>query len=163
MTATATTDTSLAAPTVGDLRELARYTTATGTERALGGQRVDGVVVVTDYARSPVPLERQRQAAKRTSPERGKELRWAVYNEVKGQRFERTDEEWAPFLRSPTRRLEQLLVWPESSPLARWRLIEAWTIAAHGPYMAVAGGFRLAFWSEEAAHLGPRLDGALVR
>jgi hypothetical protein len=37
MTATATTDTSAAAPTVGELRELARYTTATGTERALGG------------------------------------------------------------------------------------------------------------------------------
>jgi hypothetical protein len=45
------------------------------------------------------------------------------------------------------RRLEQLLVWAESSPLPRWRLIEAWTVAAHGPYMAVAGGFRLAFWS----------------
>jgi hypothetical protein len=27
----------------------------------------------------------------------------------------------------------------------RWRLIEAWTVAAHGPYMALAGGFRLAF------------------
>ena len=47
MTATAITDTSAAAPTVGELRELARYTTATGTgtERILGGQRVDGVVV----------------------------------------------------------------------------------------------------------------------
>jgi hypothetical protein len=52
MTATATTDTSAAAQTVGEPRELARYTTATGTgtERILGGQRVDGVVVVTDYA-----------------------------------------------------------------------------------------------------------------
>ena len=44
MTATATTDTSAAAPTAGEPRELARYTTATGTERVLGGQRVDGVV-----------------------------------------------------------------------------------------------------------------------
>jgi hypothetical protein len=69
VTATAT-DTSAAAPTVGELRELARYTTATGTERVLGGQRVDGVVVVTDYSRSPVPLERQRQAAKDRSPGR---------------------------------------------------------------------------------------------
>jgi hypothetical protein len=50
MTATATTHTGAAAPTVGELRELARYTTATGTERVLGGQRVDGVVVLTDYA-----------------------------------------------------------------------------------------------------------------
>ena len=46
MTATAT---SATAPAVGELRELARYTTATGTERVLGGQRVDGVVL-TDYA-----------------------------------------------------------------------------------------------------------------
>jgi hypothetical protein len=50
MTATATTDTSAAARTGGELRELARYTTATGTERVLGGQRVDGVVVLTDHA-----------------------------------------------------------------------------------------------------------------
>ena len=48
-------------------------------------------------------------------------------------------------------------------PLPRWRLIEAWTVAAHGPYMAVAGGFRLAFWSEEAEHHGPRLERALAR
>jgi integrase len=50
MTATATTDTSAAAPTVGEPRELARYTTATGTERVLGGQRVDGVVVLIQAA-----------------------------------------------------------------------------------------------------------------
>jgi hypothetical protein len=98
-----------------------------------------------------------------TQPQTGEELRWAVYNEVKARRFERTDEEWAPFLRSPARRLEQLLIWPESTPLQRWRLIEAWTVAAHDPYMAVAGGFRLAFWSEEARHHGPRLDRALAR
>ena len=42
-------------------------------------------------------------------------------------------------------------------------MIEAWTVAAHGPYMAVAGGFRLAFWSEEAEHHGPRLERALAR
>jgi hypothetical protein len=70
MTATAITDTRAAAQTVGEPRELARYTTATGTKRALAGQRVDGVVVVTDYARSPVPLERQRQAAKDRRPGR---------------------------------------------------------------------------------------------
>ena len=96
-------------------------------------------------------------------PRTAEELRWAVYNEVKGRRFERTDEEWAPFLRSPARRLEQLLAWPERTPVARWRLIEAWTVATHGPYMAAAGGFRLAFWSEDAAHHGPRLDRALAR
>ena len=50
MTATATTDTRAAAQTAGEPRELARYTTATGTERVLDGQRVDRVVVITDYA-----------------------------------------------------------------------------------------------------------------
>jgi hypothetical protein len=50
MTTMATTDTRDAAQTVRELRELARYTTATGTERILGGQRIDGVVVLTDYA-----------------------------------------------------------------------------------------------------------------
>jgi hypothetical protein len=43
MTATATTDTRDAAQTVGEPRELAWYTAATGTERVLGGQRVAGV------------------------------------------------------------------------------------------------------------------------
>ena len=50
MTAAAATDTCSAAATVGEPRELARYTTATGTERILHGQRVHGVVVVTDHA-----------------------------------------------------------------------------------------------------------------
>ena len=108
-------------------------------------------------------LQTSTTGSEETQPRTGQELRWAVYNEVKAQRFERTDQEWAPFLRSPARRLEQLLVWPESTPLPRWRLIEAWTVAAHGPYMAVAGGFRLAFWSEDARHHGPRLDRALAR
>jgi hypothetical protein len=93
----------------------------------------------------------------------GEEVRWAVYGEITAQRFARTEEEWAAFLRSPTRRLEQLLVWPGGMPVARWRLIEAWTVAAHGPHLTVAGGFRLAFWSEDAAHHGPRLDRALAR
>jgi hypothetical protein len=67
------------------------------------------------------------------------------------------------FWSTPSSAPTALLVWPESSPLPRWRLIEAWTVAEHGPYMAVAGGFRLAFWSENAAHHGPRLDRALAR
>jgi hypothetical protein len=102
-------------------------------------------------------------SSEETRPQTGEELRWVVYNEVKAHRFERTDEEWASVLRSPKRRLEQLLAWPDSTRLPRWRLIEAWTVAAHGPYMAVAGGFRLAFWSENAPHHGPRLDRALAR
>jgi hypothetical protein len=108
-------------------------------------------------------LQTSTTGSEETGARPGEELRWAVYNEVKGRRFERTDEEWAPFLRSPAQRLEQLIAWPQSTPLPRWRLIEAWTVAAHGPYMAVAGGFRLAFWSEDARHHGPRLDRALAR
>lgn len=98
-----------------------------------------------------------------TEARTGEELRWAVYNEINVCRFEQTDEQWAPFLRSPARRIVQLLAWPRSTPLPRWRLIEAWTVATHGPYMAVAGGFRLAFWSEQAEHHGPRLERALAR
>jgi hypothetical protein len=86
MTATATTDTSAGASTAGEPRELARYTTATGTARVLGGQRVDGVVrflpgdgvvlvpqqgVSEDDARSsrrvPTPPAR-RDAARRKRP-----------------------------------------------------------------------------------------------
>lgn len=50
MTTATVTDTRPCAPIVGEPRELGRYTTATGTERVLRGQRVDGIVVVTDYA-----------------------------------------------------------------------------------------------------------------
>jgi hypothetical protein len=124
--------------------------------RGLTGARARFSEIVTALQTSTTGSEKNR-------PGTGEELRWAVYNEVKAKRFERTDQEWAPCLRSPTRRLEQLLVWPERTPLPRWRLIEAWTVAAHGSYMAVAGGFRLAFWSEHAAHHGPRLDRALAR
>jgi hypothetical protein len=93
----------------------------------------------------------------------GEELRWAVYREVMARSFARSDAEWAPFLRVPAVRLEQLVAWPQDSRVERWRLIEAWTVASHGPYMAIAGGFRLAFWSENAPHHGPRLDRALAR
>ena len=55
MTAAGATDTRIAAATVGEPRELARYTTATGTDRVLRGQllrgqRVHGVVVVTNHS-----------------------------------------------------------------------------------------------------------------
>ena len=66
-------------------------------------------------------------------------------------------------LQTPARRLEQLLEWPLERSCPQWRLIEAWTHAAHGPYMALAGGFRLAFWAEERNHHGPRLERALAR
>ncbi|MGZ6669252.1 MAG: hypothetical protein ACXVH3_31685 [Solirubrobacteraceae bacterium] len=114
-------------------------------------------------SKSATATETSTTGTEKKTPQSAEDLRWVVYNEVKGRRFERTDEEWAPFLRSPAHRLEELLSWSDSAPLPRWRLIEAWTVAAHGPYMAVAGGFRLAFWSEEAEHHGPRLERALAR
>jgi hypothetical protein len=93
----------------------------------------------------------------------GEDLRWAVYNKVMAARFAHSDEEWAPVLDLPCRRVAELLEWPNKRPCPRWRLIEAWTHAAHGPYMAVSGGFRLAFWSEDRGHHGPRLERALAR
>jgi hypothetical protein len=114
-------------------------------------------------ARSERDPASEISSTRKNDARRGEELRWAVYNEVKDRWFERANREWEPFLRSPARRLEQLLAWPQSAPCPRWRLIEAWTIAAHGPYMAIAGGFRLAFWSEQAQHHGPRLERALTR
>jgi hypothetical protein len=47
-------------------------------------------------------------------------------------RFARTDEEWMPFLQVPCRRVAELLDWPAGRPVQRWRLIEAWAVAAHG-------------------------------
>jgi len=97
-------------------------------------------------------------------PADGEDLRWVVYHQVMGERFARPDEQWAPLLDSAVDRVKQLSSWPENvSAPPRWRLIEAWTVTAHGPYMSVAGGFRLAFWSEDAAHHGPRLQRAMAR
>ena len=93
----------------------------------------------------------------------GEDLRWAVYNQIAAARFARTDEEWTPFLQAPRRRVAELLGWPADRPVERWRLIEAWTLAAHGERMSAAGGFRLAFWSEDKPHHGARLDRALAR
>ena len=74
------------------------------------------------------------------------------------------DDQWEPLLRPPRQRVQQLSEWlQDEPPPSRWRLIEAWTVAAHGLHMSVAGGFRLAFWSEDAEHHGPRLERALAR
>jgi hypothetical protein len=126
------------------------------TDRGLTGARAGLSAIVTALQTSTTSIHEEGSPS-------GEDLRWAVYNEVKGRRFERTDDEWEPYLRSPARRLEELLAWPENRLPPRWRLIEAWTVAAHGPYMALADGFRLAFWSEDAPHHGPRLDRALAR
>jgi len=80
-----------------------------------------------------------------------------------GERFARADDEWDPHIAASTRRIEELLEWPAGRPCPRWRLIECWTVNAHGAYMATAGGFRLAFWKEDAEHHGPRLERALAR
>ena len=93
----------------------------------------------------------------------GEELRWAVYREVMAQRFARDDEDWAPACAAVRRRVAELAEWPENRPCPRWRLIEAWALAAHGPVMAAAGGTRLALWREDRDHHGARLDRALAR
>ena len=108
------------------------------------------------------------------------DIRWEAYHEIARERWyghaapRSVDEQaaliadadacWAPMVRDQQHRLQQLVCWPADRPApARWRLIEAWTVAAHGPQMAAAGGFRLAFWCEERDHHGPRLDRALAR
>jgi hypothetical protein len=112
----------------------------------------------------PVSSTRPQTTVTETTPARtGEETRWAVYDEILAARLARTDREWEPLLCAPARRVEQLVDWPEKTACPRWRLIECWTIAAHGPQMAIAGGFRLAFWSEPAEHHGPRLERALKR
>jgi len=120
------------------------------------------------HAHAPVPKPasakpRQTPVTQKEAVRTGEETRWGVYNEIVAARFARSDQEWEPFLTAPARRVEQLLNWPERVACPRWRLIEAWTIAAHGAHMALAGGFRLAFWSEQAEHHGPRLKRALER
>lgn len=94
----------------------------------------------------------------------GEAQRWAIYREVVGVRYSRTDEEWAPITESIKRRVGELSKWPLgwASP-PRWRLVEAWALACHGVGMAAAGGARLAMWSEPRPHHGARLDRALVR
>jgi len=123
------------------------------------------------HASAPAPVSTTGTASptsttgsEKEEPASGEDLRWAVYNQVMGERFARSDEQWVPLLRSATNRIKQLSHWPENVPAPpQWRLIETWTIAAHGPYMSLAGGFRLAFWSEDAPHHGPRLQRALAR
>jgi hypothetical protein len=106
---------------------------------------------------------RQTPVTQKEAARRGEKIRWAVYNEILAARLARNDQEWEPFLSGSARRVEELLDWPEGIVCPRWRLIECWTVAAHGPHIAAAGGFRLAFWSEQAEHHGPRLERALAR
>jgi hypothetical protein len=93
----------------------------------------------------------------------GEKVRWAVYREVMSKRFARPEKAWAAQAAMSTRRVEELLDWPAGRSCPRWRLIECWTVSAHGPWMAAAGGFRLAFWSEQREHHGARLERALAR
>ena len=72
------------------------------------------------------------------------------------------DLAWAGPVRRQLRRIDELSTWPADQPAPeRWRLLEAWANAAHGPELTAAGGFRLAFYSE--ARHGARLDRALNR
>jgi len=126
--------------------------------------------------RMPAPSEASRSLSAKIGAQPGakasieasrsldaEELRWAVYREVLAQRFDRDEEDWELLARAQRRRVAQLAAWPYERPCERWRLIEAWTVAAHGERLAASGGFRLAFWSEQRYRHGPRLDRALAR
>lgn len=93
----------------------------------------------------------------------GEEQRWAIYQQVVAVRWSRSESEWQPATAAAGRRVLELQAWPEERFCPRWRLIEAWALAVHGPWMAVAGGTRLALWSEPRDHHGARLDRALAR
>ena len=70
----------------------------------------------------------------------GEEVRWAVYNEVMAARFDRAEESWPAFTARRPSAGRQLLDWDDGRPCPRWRLIEAWTVAAHGARMAPRAG-----------------------
>jgi hypothetical protein len=108
-------------------------------------------------------LEAQTASSERGEGPAAEDLRWAAYREVMTRRFAHTDGEWQPRIAASARRIEELLDWPAGQMCPRWRLIECWTINAHGPNIAAAGGFRLAFWSEQRDHHGARLERALAR
>jgi hypothetical protein len=74
------------------------------------------------------------------------------------------DGRWAAAVKRQERRLAELAAWGEGQPAPeRWRLLEAWAVAAHGEQMTAAGAFRLAFYSEQRPNHGQRLDRALAR
>ena len=103
-----------------------------------------------DRHRPPNVNDRHRE---RTGPERGgASLGGLQRGQGAAVRCDRRGVGAVPALAG--RRVDELLDWPETGRCPRWRLIEAWTVAAHGPVMAAAGGFRLAFWSEDRAHHG---------
>lgn len=112
---------------------------------------------------APRSLPRTTTSSEERNTGGGDDLRWAVYREVMATRFGNPPPEWPAQLAAAQRRVYQLTTWPETRPCPRWRLIEVWTVAAHGPEMAAAGGFRLAFWRESHEHHGPRLERALAR
>ncbi|MBV9804114.1 MAG: hypothetical protein JO130_13025, partial [Solirubrobacterales bacterium] len=91
------------------------------------------------------------------------DIRWAIYHQVHGLWVSRSTEAWQPHVGALVDRVGRLDDWPEEHRCPRWRLIEAWALAAHGPAMAAAGAGRLALWREDHAHHGPRLDRALAR
>jgi hypothetical protein len=120
-----------------------------------------------------------RSAGGDTTPQRPEAIRDKVYNEIANQRWyygtqprtmeqklERmagADGHWASAVHRQARRLEALGDGRTEGegPVERWRLLEAWAVRAHGPQMAAAGGFRLAFFNEERH--GSRLNRALKR
>ena len=128
------------------------------------------------------PGDGQDKVGRSGDGERGLEgVRYDVYREIAARRWygdqppPRTlqarrevmagaDGRWAAQVTRQERRLAELAGWGEGQPAPeRWRLLEAWAVAAHGPQMTAGGAFRLAFYSEQRPNHGPRLDRALER
>ena len=102
-------------------------------------------------------------SATKENPRSGEDLRWAVYREVLAIRWSRSEAEWAPLVESLQHRVGELAHWPQGRPCSQWRLLEAWSLAAHGPYLTVAAAGRLALWQQPRNHHGPRLERAMRR
>jgi hypothetical protein len=107
--------------------------------------------------------KRHSNSASTRRTEVGEERRWAVHHDVQAVRDSRSEEQWEVHTTAITRRADELSTWASQYPCPRWRLIEAWSLAVHGPYMTAAGAQRLALWREAAPKHGPRLDRALAR
>jgi hypothetical protein len=121
-----------------------------------------------ERARSRVPhtiltAEAHNNRAPNETPRSREDQRWAVYREVSAVRWSRSQADWQPATAALARRVAELQTWPEPRTCPRWRVVEAWALAVHGPWLAVAGAARLALWSEQRPHHGARLDRALER
>lgn len=120
------------------------------------------------HARKATSEIRNNSRQATTSSEReerpgGEETRWAVYRQIVAAAAKPSGSELDRAITAACRRVERVETTGVGGRCERWRLIECWTHACYGPRLAVAGGFRLAFWRERTPAHGGRLDRALDR